>query len=727
MGGIGKTTLARYAYDDPSNVHHFDVRVWVTISRPYQLRVILLSFVRSIKNLLEEVYKHVGNEKLKENVYRYLKGRRYLIVMDDMWDTDVWDNLQMMLPDDVNGSRIIITTRELSVASYVDSLRRRPHEMRLMAVDQSWSLLKAKVFGREDCPQELQKIGEFIAEKCRGLPLAIVVIAGVLSYKFNQTKHYWEMIARNVSKAVNTSSDEQFYDILSLSYMNLPRHLKPCFLYMGVFPEDYEINASYLIRLWAAEGFLIPKESKDMEELGDEYLEDLANRSLVLICKKRSDGKIKTVKIHDVLRDLCLRKCRDKDFLSTVNDFWGEFPQGIENSKRLSILCDGYGSIPNMESESSHIRTILVFQHWAFDFWKNFRHVKILDVSSVTFRSSDSVRYIGELIHLRYFALTCESSAKILTLVSESLYQLHNLQTLIVRILKFEDDVMPQELSGTSGYIHIEVIENKYQPYMVFEIARMQQLRHLILLDGFLPDLSAETSRVISSLENLQTLWCIKDFKCSERISEMIPNLRKLGIIYSYKSTYETGWSEYGLNNLVHLQRLEKLSLYAEPYPNLKNDLLSQNICFPVTLKKLCLSGCRFRWEDMGMIGSLPNLQVLKLKRRACLGTQWETTEGEFCQLKVLLIDSTDLHNWETESSHFPKLERLTLYECNSLREIPYGIGDIPTLELIEVDIRNLSVLESAKCVEEEQRSCGNELLQIRFLKSRSWPIKTSR
>lgn len=122
----------------------------------------------------------------------------------------------------------------------------------------------------------------------------------------------------------------------------------------------------------------------------------------------------------------------------------------------------------------------------------------------------------------------------------------------------------------------------------------------------------------------------------------------------------------------------------------------------------------------MKIIGSLPNLEVLKLKRHACDGTEWETTEGEFDQLKFLLIDTTDLHLWTTESCTFPRLERISLYDCQNLIEIPCGIGEIPTLQLIEVDIRNSSVVESAESLKEEQESYGNDL-EVRLLKSRSW------
>ncbi|KAL8505199.1 hypothetical protein ACS0TY_016426 [Phlomoides rotata] len=707
MGGIGKTTLARYAFDDPSTFNHFDIRVWVTVSRNSTLTRILLG----ILNISDDGsgLEHYNSEYLVLKAYKHLKGRRYVIVMDDIWDTNVWDDVRRTFPDDCNGSRIIVTTRELDVASYVDS-RNRPHTMHLMDVDLSWMLLKEKVFGQEICPLELEIIGKIIARYCRGLPLAIVVIAGILS-KVNRMHDPWEKIARNVIEVVNRS---KLSDILSVSYINLPQHLRPCFLYLGGFPEDHEINVSRLVKLWAAEGFLITEDqSKGTEELGYEYLEDLANRSLVLISKKRYNGKIKAIKIHDVLRDLCLRKAQDEKFLHVINDFSGSFPEGIENSQRLIISSYFSGQIPNLDT--STIQTLLLFDHWAFDSWKSFRQLRVVDAMSETLRSSDAIRCIGELSDVRHLAFTCEPTVQVAKLVAESLYRLHNLQTLIItRILCYVRQCASRPCSTETDV---------YTPFLELEIWRMPQLSHLILLDGFLPNPSPESFPENVALNYLHTLTRMSDFTCSDRILEMIPNLKKLGIVYSYKGMYESGWSKYGLNNLVHLRKLEKLSLQAEPYPNLINDV-SQNLAFPATLKKLTLSGCRFPWQDMTLVGSLPNLEVLKLKRHACDGIEWETTEGEFCQLKLLVIENTDLHHWITESySHFPRLERLSLYKCDNLREIPYEIGEIPTLELIEVDSRNSSLVESAKFIQEEQRSIGNDLLQVRLLEPGIWDI----
>ncbi|KAL8459484.1 hypothetical protein ACS0TY_036824 [Phlomoides rotata] len=117
----------------------------------------------------------------------------------------------------------------------------------------------------------------------------------------------------------------------------------------------------------------------------------------------------------------------------------------------------------------------------------------------------------------------------------------------------------------------------------------------------------------------------------------------------------------------------------------------------------------------MEVVGSLPNLQVLKLRDYACNCDTWKTNEGEF---EFLLIDRSDLQDWITESSHFPKLVRIVLHRCPNLREIPNDIGDVPTLELIEVDADDL--FKSDKQIQEDQQSYGNEALQVRLVMVRN-------
>ncbi|KAL0302926.1 UNVERIFIED_CONTAM: putative late blight resistance proteinR1A-4 [Sesamum radiatum] len=117
--------------------------------------------------------------------------------MDDMWSTKAWDDLKMIFPDDDNRSRIIVTTRLLDVATYANFPSScPPHKMHFLDEDQSWNLLRQMVFKQEDCAVELEKIGNLIAASCVGLPLAIVVIAGLLSTVDN-TQASWENIAKN--------------------------------------------------------------------------------------------------------------------------------------------------------------------------------------------------------------------------------------------------------------------------------------------------------------------------------------------------------------------------------------------------------------------------------------------------------------------------------------------------------------------------------------------------
>ncbi|KAL2514842.1 putative disease resistance protein [Forsythia ovata] len=200
-------------------------------------------------------------------------------------------------------------------------------------------MLREKVFGGECCPPELEEIGKEIAENCKGLPLALVVIGGLL-YKAKRTKDYWKHVAQDVNSAVTTTDDE-FIEIPSLSYNHLPHRLRACFLYMGIFPEDYEVQISKLTKLWVAAGFLKPVSLKSLEEVAKEYLEILIDRNPSLVREHSYNGEIKTCSIHDLMRDLCIRKAQEEKFLQ-VMDSGVRSPPYVE--PRVSIHSDIWGS-----------------------------------------------------------------------------------------------------------------------------------------------------------------------------------------------------------------------------------------------------------------------------------------------------------------------------------------------------------------------------------------------
>ncbi|KAL0308053.1 UNVERIFIED_CONTAM: putative disease resistance RPP13-like protein 3 [Sesamum calycinum] len=223
--------------------------------------------------------------------------------MDDVWSIKAWDDFKLFFPNDGNGSRILITTRLLDVARPL-CFNNHYFTMNFLDEDNSWNLLCEKTFAQKSCPYpELEEIGRNIARCCRGLPLAIIVIGGLLANS-KKAREYWEFLVENITSFINFGDDDYCLKILSLSYNSLPIHLKSCFLYMRVFPEDDEIEVSKLIAFWIGEGFLKPIRGKTLKEAAKEYLKDLADRNLILIRKWTRTGKIKTCGVHDILREL---------------------------------------------------------------------------------------------------------------------------------------------------------------------------------------------------------------------------------------------------------------------------------------------------------------------------------------------------------------------------------------------------------------------------------------
>ncbi|KAH0757237.1 hypothetical protein KY290_020730 [Solanum tuberosum] len=383
MGGIGKTTLARKAYDQLQiRYHHFDILAWVTISQEFRGRNVLLEALHCIPKLTDfnaKDYDMMDDNELADLVQKNLKGRRYLVVVDDIWSRDVWDSIRGIFPNYNNGSRILLTTRETEVAMYANASS--PHEMNLLNLDNSWKLLCDKVFRQKHGhPPELEEVGKEIVEKCQGLPLTISVIAGHLS-NIPMTLGVWKDTARTLSEII-ASHPDKCLGVLGLSYHHLPNRLKPCFLSMSNFPEDFQVETWRLIQLWIAEGFIRTFGSdKSLEEVAIDYLKDLISRNLIQAGKRRFNGEIKACGIHDILREFCLKEVEmtkhigyPSDYISLPVKIWtmknlsrsctNEVFSGIPNLKRLIIqvplLCNDYS--PNGLMDMSSLRKLEAFK-----------------------------------------------------------------------------------------------------------------------------------------------------------------------------------------------------------------------------------------------------------------------------------------------------------------------------------------------------------------------------
>ncbi|XP_073125295.1 putative late blight resistance protein homolog R1C-3 [Henckelia pumila] len=651
MGGIGKTTLAKKVIHDPLIVNHFDLCAWVTISQRYSVHKILLDLLKEMG--VEEITQE-NDDELESTLHRSLFDRRYFIVMDDMWNVKVWDGINRFLPDNNNGSRVMVTTRLSNVADYCVSCT--SHQLHFLDKDQSWVLFCDKAFGKESCPPELEDLGQRIVRNCRGLPLAIVAIGGLLA-KSSLNVHYWEYVAQNTYESLNMGGNGLCSEVFSLSYKHLPIHLKPCFLYMAIFPEDHKIRISRVVKLWIAEGILKPIRSRSLEEIAKDNLQDLIDRNLVQVHDYGSRNKIKTCTIHDLFKDLCLREAQNEKFARvTMMHSLNNHSTVIDNNRRI---------ISKRSSDEEELKSTLAKLH----------ELPTIQKRDYIFSTEDIVR----LVNSRFIDYDAGIFSSLLNTL-ESLSLLWNLQTVTI------SGMMPINLPA--------------------EIWEMPQLRHLKREVGVFhlpdpPSTNIENGRGdIIVLKNLQTLYKIRNFKCTDEVVDRIPNLKKLGITYQ-RFSRGIGWDYHEVYNLSILHNLE--SLIFDSYEN-----VLRNLRFPQSLKKLTLERCGVPWEDLTVVGTLPRLEVLDLAHYAAKGREWNPVEGQFLELKSLRIELTDLVEWIADSSHFPSLEKLELRCLRCLQEIPEGIGEIPTLRSISLALCRDSAYSSAKKIQEEQQDLGN-------------------
>ncbi|XP_057780111.1 putative late blight resistance protein homolog R1A-10 [Salvia miltiorrhiza] len=270
--------------------------------------------------------------ELSEKLHKTLFGRKYLVVLDDIWSIDAWKRVQFFLPDNYNKSRMIVTTRQSDVAKeFSDSAL----ALQLLGEDKSWELFCHKAFEQRDCPSELEGVGREIVRRCKGLPLSVAVIGGLLG-RSSMTRRYWGIVAEDISSALDSAGDSQYQNLLSLSYTSyLPACLKPCFLYLGIYPEDHEFRVSRLIKLWIAEGLLKPNKEQNLEEIARGFIKDLVDRNLILVCSLGSNGKLKTCRIHDLLRDICIRVVEKEKFLSIITTRVHDAPRDMNMERRI--------------------------------------------------------------------------------------------------------------------------------------------------------------------------------------------------------------------------------------------------------------------------------------------------------------------------------------------------------------------------------------------------------
>lgn len=353
--------------------------------------------------------------------------------MDDIWEKESWETIKLALVENTNGSRLITTTRKLGVVTEAGDV----YKLQPLAYDLSKKLFYTRIFGAKGkCPDnQLDEVSDKILKKCDGVPLAIITMASLLVGK---SREEWIEVCNSVAfgDKDNTQVNETEW-ILSLSYYDLPPHLKTCLLYLSLFPEDYVINKNSLIWKWVAEGFIHKKQGTSFFEAGEGYLHELINRSMLQAVEFEENGTLYGCRVHDMVLDLLRDRAQKENFVTILKDGEGTLSSN-RKLRRLSLQNRMVEQThQDIDMDLRHVRSLVAFK---IDFiiieglsLLHFEFLRVLVLEScppfVDFLLG--LEHLDNLIYLRYLKL---SSRRYDYMLPDKIGALKFLQTLDVQV-----------------------------------------------------------------------------------------------------------------------------------------------------------------------------------------------------------------------------------------------------------------------------------------------------
>ncbi|KAG7583402.1 P-loop containing nucleoside triphosphate hydrolase [Arabidopsis suecica] len=624
MGGIGKTTLARQVFHHDLVRRHFDGLAWVCISQEFTQKHVWQRILKDLRPHDGDI-SHMDEHTLQSILFKLLETNRYLIVLDDVWKEEDWDRVKAVFP------------RTKGELLWID--------------------------------EERKAMCKKMVTHCGGLPLAVKVLGGLLATK--HTVPEWKRVYENFGTQIVGGSgfDDinlcSVYRVLSLSYEDLPMHLKHCFLYLAHFPEDHKIFVEKLYNYWAAEGMIkLYNNESAIRDSAEGLLEELVRRNMVISERRYVTSRIEHCKMHDMMRELCLSKAKEENFLqivklpistSTVN------AQSSSRSRRLSVHSRNALHILK-HGKTKKIRSLFFFggeedsRIQSVPGLGSLPLLRVLDLTGVKFEGAKLPSSIGELIHLRllnlYEAWVCH---------------------------------LPSSLRNLKRLLYLNLYVNYPGPVHVPNVLKeMLELRYL-----FLPLPMDDTTKLeLGDLVNLDTLCFFSTKHCS--VTDLLP-LTRIRSLYVYFTGSCT--SEAISSSLREMTYLETFSLFdwqgirladhggevVLDFIHLKNLMLtcsvprlSNQYRFPPNLAHISLAHCNMKEDPMPVLEKLLHLKSVVLKNGAFVGRRMVCSKGGFPQLcELVLAKQMELGEWRVEEGSMPCLHTLTINDCKKLK-LPY-------------------------------------------------------
>uniref|UniRef100_A0A9I9DTI8 Cytochrome b5 heme-binding domain-containing protein n=2 Tax=Cucumis melo TaxID=3656 RepID=A0A9I9DTI8_CUCME len=696
MGGIGKTTLAKSLYNDGDVSKHFEIKMWIWVSKQFVEKIV-------VKKILESATKipPIGQEldTVQSQLQDVIGGKKYLLVMDEIMNEseDEWKKLKDLLVVGKRGSKIIITKRDRKVASEIEGMTTSV-TLKGLSEDRSWSLFREVAFeGNLPNPinPKLELMGKEISSRCGGVPLAIRHMGRFLCSK--RCEEEW-MSSLSDKLLEVTQQNNDVASILELSYNDLPLHLKQCFAYSSLFPKVHKLKVNELIRQWVAQGFIeSSKGEKSMETIGKNYFDELCWR---FFYENSSDENNfdDYVYMHDVMYELA-RKVADKklyvcgdinnNYVVSEQTLHFSFDYKIQSWQDvLSKLCKAKGLRTFMFLHSPYEEKNEVNEANLDELFSSFPRLRVLLLGGSNIHVLPNS--IKKLKLLRYLDLS-ENNMKSLP---NSITELQDLQTLkLTGCYALKE--MPRDINKLVNLRHLDSRCCSQITHMapegmeklsclqtislfVFDCTKTNKLRELNELNNLTGELKITGLQQLRSTPYEVSLVNLKDKKClrslklewkmglykhedeaDERVMKGLepnPNVESLGI----KGYNGVGLPKWMFNCHLKLTEIEIVSCHRLQHLPQFHHLQ--------TLKTLCLRDLRslkfIDKFDNPFSSSMffPSLKSLCLANMANLEGWWELS-------RAVAGETSENIQWLPPT--FPELEILDIYQCPKLNSMP--------------------------------------------------------